>query len=146
MGPEAFSIALLIAFDVCENDYELGLTKIFFRPSKAMVLDTIMSNAGKPLSKEQNDKIAVWVVEKRIKQMTGLCRTFLELSKRIRLVRADQRWRYSGRVASLLSSTVVKHLKMARQAIKQRNDMLNNSTAKLYKIHKRPMDDSSDGD
>eukprot|EP01084_Bolivina_argentea_P300714 518606_1 len=123
MGPEAFSIALLIAFDVCENDYELGLTKIFFRPSKAMVLDTIMSNAGKPLSKEQNDKIAVWVVEKRIKQMTGLCRTFLELSKRIRLVRA-----------------------VARQAIKQRNDMLNNSTAKLYKIHKRPMDDSSDGD
>eukprot|EP01084_Bolivina_argentea_P300716 518610_1 len=139
MGPEAFSIALLIAFDVCENDYELGLTKIFFRPSKAMVLDTIMSNAGKPLSKEQNDKIAVWVVEKRIKQMIGLCRAFLELRKRIRLMRAHERWKYSGRVASLLSGTAVKHLKRVRQAIKQRNDMSTNSTAKLYNIHKRPM-------
>merc|ERR1712113_1107181 len=83
MSPEAFSTSLLIAFDVNADDYELGLTKIFFKPSKAAILDTIMSQAGKPLSTEQNDKITKWVVQKRIKQMVGTCRSFLELRKRV---------------------------------------------------------------
>eukprot|EP01084_Bolivina_argentea_P239483 402525_1 len=120
MGPEAFSTALLIAFDVSEEDYELGLTKIFFKPSKAAVLDTIMGQAGKPLSAEQNAKITKWVVQKRIKQMVGTCRSFLELRKRVRLARAEARWRYSGRIAGLLGGTVCTHLKMARKQILER--------------------------
>eukprot|EP01083_Nonionella_stella_P291786 992606_1 len=120
MGPEAFSTALLIAFDVSENDYELGLTKIFFKPAKAAVLDVIMSQAGKPLSKEQNEKITVWVVKKRIKQMIGSCRAFLELRKRVRITRAEARWRYSGRVASILGGTVMVHLEIARKQILER--------------------------
>merc|ERR1712087_888360 len=120
MGPEAFSTALLIAFDVNEEDYELGLTKIFFKPSKAAVLDTIMSQAGKPLSTEQNEKITKWVVQKRIKQMVGTCRSFLELRKRMRLTRAEARWRYSGRIAGLLGGTVLHHLSIAREQIIKR--------------------------
>merc|ERR1712154_368328 len=120
MGPEAFSTALLIAFDVNEEDYELGLTKIFFKPSKAAVLDTIMSQAGKPLSHEQNEKITKWVVQKRIKQMVGTCRSFLELRKRVRLTRAENRWKFGGRVASLLGGTVCNHLEIARKQILQR--------------------------
>merc|ERR1711997_1050918 len=110
MGPEAFSTALLIAFDVSENDYELGLTKIFFKPAKA----------GKPLSDDQNAKITKWVVQKRIKQMVGTCRSFLELRKRVRLTRAENRWKFSGRVASLLGGTVCNHLEVARRQILER--------------------------
>merc|ERR1712228_1074720 len=120
MGPEAFSTALLIAFDVSENDYELGLTKIFFKPAKAAVLDTIMAQAGKPLSHEQNEKITKWVVQKRIKQMVGTCRSFLELRKRVRLTRAEARWRNCGRVAALLGGTVCVHLEIARRQIIER--------------------------
>jgi myosin heavy subunit len=120
MGPEAFSTALLIAFDVNEEDYELGLTKIFFKPSKAAVLDVIMSQAGKPLSVAQNKKITKWVVRKRIKQMVGTCRSFLELRKRVRLARAEARWRYSGRIASILGGTVMIHLAIARKQILER--------------------------
>merc|ERR1719300_2183642 len=46
MGAATFTTSLLIAFDVAEEDYELGLTKIFFKPAKAAVLETIMSKAG----------------------------------------------------------------------------------------------------
>merc|ERR1712154_20534 len=123
MGPEAFSTALLIAFDVSENDYELGLAKIFFKPAKAAVLDTIMGQAGKPLSTEQNDKITKWVVQKRIKQMVGTCRSFLELRKRVRLTRAEARWRYSGRIAGLLGGTVLHHLEIARRQILERKKL-----------------------
>merc|ERR1719220_1500343 len=66
-----FAEVILSAFGVDTNFYELGLTKIFFKPAKAAVLDTIMAQAGKPLSDEQNAKITKWVVQKRIKQMVG---------------------------------------------------------------------------
>ena len=120
MGPESFSTALLIAFDVSEADYELGLTKIFFKPAKAAILDTIMNAAGKPLTAEQNDKITKWVVQKRIKQVIGSCKAFLELRKRVRLARAEKRWEFCGRVASILSGTVIRHLEMAREIILKR--------------------------
>eukprot|EP01083_Nonionella_stella_P235569 828197_1 len=123
MGPEAFSTALLIAFDVSEDDYELGLTKIFFKPSKAAVLDTIMAQAGQPLSAEQNAKITIWVVQKRIKQMVGSCRSFLELRRRVRLKRAETRWRYSGRIAGLIGGTVCTHLVLARKQILERKQL-----------------------
>merc|ERR1712130_360362 len=114
MGPVTFSSALLIAFDVSEEDYELGLTKIFFKPAKAAVLDTIMSQAGQPLTAEQNKKITKWVVQKRIRQMVGTARAYLEIRRRVRLARAEARWRYSGRVCGILGGTVMRHLVIAR--------------------------------
>merc|ERR1712190_657805 len=120
MDKVTFSSALLIAFDVSEADYELGLTKIFFKPAKATILDTIMSSAGQPLSAEQNAKITTWVVQKRIRQMIGSARSFLELRRRVRLTRAEARWRYSGRVAGILGGSVMRHLKIAREQIMER--------------------------
>merc|ERR1712130_445099 len=120
MDKVTFSSALLIAFDVSEADYELGLTKIFFKPAKAAILDTIMSSAGQPLSAEQNAKITTWVVQKRIRQMIGSARSFLELRRRVRLTRAEARWRYSGRIAGLLGGSVMRHLEIARKQILER--------------------------
>jgi myosin heavy subunit len=120
MNEEAFSTALLIAFDVDENDYELGLTKIFFKPAKAAILDTIMAKAGQPLTEEQNRKITEYIVKKRIKQMIGSCKAFLVLRKRVRLARAAKNFAYAGRVASLLGGTVCRHLVFARQNILER--------------------------
>ena len=62
MKPVKFSSALLAAFDVSDADYELGLTRIFFKPNKAAVLDTIMAHAGKNLSAEQNAKITTFMI------------------------------------------------------------------------------------
>jgi len=120
MGPESFSTALLIAFDVSEDDYELGLTKIFFKPAKAAVLETIMAQAGRPLSPEQNVKITKWVVQKRIKQIVGTTKAFLELRHRVRLRRAAKRWEHVGRVASILAFSLNRHLRMARSQILER--------------------------
>merc|ERR1712217_142251 len=120
MGPVTFSSALLIAFDVSEEDYELGLTKIFFKPAKAAVLDTIMSRAGQPLTAEQNAKITKWVVQKRIRQMVGTARAYLEIRRRVRLARAETRWRYSGRIAGILGGSVMRHLTIARANILER--------------------------
>ena len=79
-----------------------------------------MSSAGQPLSAEQNAKITTWVVQKRIRQMIGSARSFLELRRRVRLTRAEARWRYSGRIAGLLGGSVMRHLEIARKQILER--------------------------
>eukprot|EP01084_Bolivina_argentea_P260184 439294_1 len=122
MNPEAFSTSLLIAFDVNENDYELGLTKIFFKPRKAAVLDTIMSKAGQPLSKAQNDKITRYIVQKRCKQIIGTVKAFTALRKLVRMKRAAKEWQEKGRIASLIGGSVMKHLHIARKQIRERKE------------------------
>jgi len=122
MNEEAFSTSLLIAFDVNENDYELGLTKIFFKPSKAAILDTIMNKADKPLTPIQNEKITKYIVNKRCKQIIGSIRAFTIFRKLIRMKRAQQHWQFNGRVTSIIGASVIKHLDIARKQIKQRKE------------------------
>eukprot|EP01083_Nonionella_stella_P110280 322569_1 len=120
MSAEAFSTSLLIAFDVNENDYELGLTKIFFKPSKAAILDTIMDKAGQPLTTQQNDKITKYIVDKRCKQIIGVVKAFTNIRKMIRMKRASKQWESKGRIAALIGGTVMKHLSLAKNIIKKR--------------------------
>merc|ERR1719334_1800412 len=120
MGAATFSTSLLIAFDVAEEDYELGLTKIFFKPAKAAVLETIMSKAGQPLSAEQNAKITRYLVAKRAKQLVGATKAFCLMSRMVRRARAQKLWAQFGRVAAIEGATVVKTLNLARQRIRER--------------------------
>ena len=76
-GAELFCQALLAGFGVDWEDYELGLTKIFFKTNKQNMLDVIMNEAGKPLRKEIDLKITRWVIYKRINQIIGVCKAFL---------------------------------------------------------------------
>merc|ERR1719420_2678086 len=64
-----FAEAVLMAFNVDNTTYCLCLTKIFFKPAKAAVLDTIMKAAGQPLNAEQNALITKFVQTKRMKQV-----------------------------------------------------------------------------
>jgi len=101
MKARGFSTSLLIAFDVDENDYELGLTKIFFKPAKAAILDIIMAKAGEPLTKEQNDKITAYILRKRCRQILGTVKLFTAFRKIVRMKRAQKQWREKGRIVSV---------------------------------------------
>merc|ERR1719283_836274 len=57
LGQMGFAQAVLMAFGVDATTYELGLTKIFFKPAKAAVLETILASADKPMSAEQDAMI-----------------------------------------------------------------------------------------
>ena len=80
-GPELFTRAIIAGFGVNEDEYELGLTKIFFKPNKAFIVEQIMStsNKDKSLSKEQDLRITRWIIMRRIQQIIGVCRAFLFL-------------------------------------------------------------------
>merc|ERR1719192_821657 len=113
-----FAQAVLMAFGVDETTYELGLTKIFFKPAKAAILDEIMASADKPMTAEQDAMIIKFVQEKRTKQMIGVCKIFLKLSLRIRFKRAEENLAKWGRVLGMVSRTVVRHADYAKNAMK----------------------------
>merc|ERR1719461_1710722 len=118
LGQMGFAQAVLMAFGVDQTTYELGLTKIFFKPAKAAVLDEIMANADKPMTAEQNAMIVKFVQEKRMKQIIGTCKVFLKLSLRIRFKRAAENLAKWGRVLGMVSRTVVRHADYAKNAMK----------------------------
>merc|ERR1719187_1377359 len=118
LGKMGFAQAVLMAFGVDDTTYELGLTKIFFKPAKAAILDTIMASAGKPLTAEQNDLLTKFVQAKRMKQVTGACKVFLKLSLRIRFKRARENLAKWGRIMGTISMTVIRHADYAKNAIK----------------------------
>merc|ERR1719336_2183345 len=113
-----FAQAVLMAFGVDATTYELGLTKIFFKPAKAAVLDEIMASADKPMTEEQNTMIVKFVQEKRTKQIIGVCKVFLKLSLRIRFKRARENMAKWGRVLGMVSRTIVRHADYAKNAMK----------------------------
>merc|ERR1719285_1290488 len=104
---------VLAAFDVDKSWYELGLTKIFFKPAKAACLETIMANAGRPLSKQQNAKIEAFVKEKRMKQLIGTLKVYLKLAFRIRAREAQKTISTIGRVLGYMGMGLLAHLKIA---------------------------------
>merc|ERR1719334_1483241 len=118
LGQMGFAQAVLMAFGVDTTTYELGLTKIFFKPAKAAILETILASAGKPLTAEQNAMITKFVQQKRMKQIIGANKIFLKLSLRIRFKRARENLAKWGRVVGSVAQTIVRHADYAKNAIK----------------------------
>eukprot|EP00497_Spongosphaera_streptacantha_P001930 TRINITY_DN24_c0_g1_i1.p1 TRINITY_DN24_c0_g1~~TRINITY_DN24_c0_g1_i1.p1 ORF type:complete len:435 (+),score=124.95 TRINITY_DN24_c0_g1_i1:146-1450(+) len=121
LDPPGFAEAILVAWEVTRKDFELGLTKIFFKPAKASILDTIMDQAGKPLTEEQNQRITNWVMGKRQKQVYGTLKILSKVIVAIRKRKARNNWNKWGRMASIVGVTVVHNLKVARARIENRN-------------------------
>merc|ERR1719461_411464 len=110
-----FAEVILSAFGVDKSFYELGLTKIFFKPAKAAVLDTIMANAGKPLTAEQNAMVEKFVKVKRMRQLIGTCKVFLKLSFRVRAKQAQKTISKVGRHFGYLGTALLSHLDIANK-------------------------------
>merc|ERR1719410_2158275 len=108
-----FAEVVLAAFNVDTSFYELGLTKIFFKPAKAAILDTIMANAGKPLSAEQNALIDQFVKTKRMKQLMGCVKVYLKLSFRVRAKQAQNTVDKIGRTFGYLGIALQVHMDIA---------------------------------
>jgi len=119
MGPDKFAAAILVAFGVDESEYELGLTKIFFRPAKAAVLDEIMSQAD-DLSADQIQRVLDWLAERRRLQLFGMLKIARHYDEMIRNSRAMEKWTKVGTVGGAMASSLIRYLKAAREIIEER--------------------------
>jgi len=119
MGPDKFAAAILIAFGVDETEYELGLTKIFFRPAKAQVLDEIMDQAD-DLSQDQMDRVLAWLAKRRKLQLFGMLKISRFYDEKIRYNRAMEKWNVVGNVSANLAFSLFRFLEVGRERIEER--------------------------
>jgi len=121
LPPNKFAAAVLIAFGVTKSDYELGLTKIFFKPAKAQILEEIM-NQKEPLTDEQNQRILDWLAQSRIRQLFGALKVYEYYGTQVRDMRAKNRWKEASTRLGALGTSLVRFLHHARAQLHARKN------------------------
>jgi len=116
---DKFAAAVLVAFDVNEDEYELGMSKIFFKPAKAAVLEEIMESTEE-LSQEQIDKVIAWLAQRRILQLFGVLKVGSHFINSIRDSRAEEHWKKAGTSFGHMAYSLKRYLH-AREKIDRRN-------------------------
>jgi len=131
LPPNKFAAAVLIAFGVNTDEYELGLTKIFFKPAKAQILEEIM-NQQEPLTEEQNKRILDWLAAGRVKQLMGALKVYNYYGVQVKDMRAKVRWQKSSVVMGALGTSLVRFLKHARLQLNARKNKEASTTIQCY--------------
>jgi myosin heavy subunit len=121
LPPNKFAAAVLIAFGVDTDEYELGLTKIFFKPAKAQILEDIM-NQDEPLTEEQNQRILDWLAKARINELFGALKLYNYYGSQVRDMRAKVRWEKTSSVVGALGTSLVRFLHHARAQLEARKN------------------------
>jgi len=119
LSPRKFAAAILIAFGVTATDYEFGLTKIFFKPAKAQILEEIM-NHNETLTGVQNERILDWIARSRMHQLFGALKVFNYFAEQLRYKRAKDRWKETSTRTGALGSSLVRFLRYSRAQLQAR--------------------------
>eukprot|EP00736_Rhodelphis_marinus_P009803 Rmarinus@m.18602 len=89
MSEKDFCGAILEALEIPKGEYELGLTRVFFRAGKLSFLEALR---GSTLPKEVADKVRRWLVKKRFRKAYAYVYCGLKVLHRLRLMRAGVRF------------------------------------------------------
>eukprot|EP01083_Nonionella_stella_P120083 359520_1 len=115
-----FSEGILIAFGLDKKDYQMGISKIFFRPNKANFMEKIMKSGG-TLSEECMDRLKEWKLNKHMMRWRACSWALGRLGLMLRVIRARAAWNRVGGLAHVVAMTFGRSLKRARLRIYQRN-------------------------
>ncbi|EDQ91661.1 uncharacterized protein MONBRDRAFT_19467 [Monosiga brevicollis MX1] len=83
LDPRTFAKALFKALGLNEDDFQFGVSKVFFRPGKFAEFDTIMKSDPENLQKLVG-KVMEWLVKQRWKKLAWACVSCLKFAAKIR--------------------------------------------------------------
>jgi myosin-6 len=83
LDPRTFAKALFKALGLNEDDFQFGVSKVFFRPGKFAEFDTIMKSDPANLAALVG-KVMVWLVKQRWKKVAWACVSCLKFASKIR--------------------------------------------------------------
>jgi myosin-6 len=83
LDPRTFAKALFKALGLNEDDFQFGVSKVFFRPGKFAEFDTIMKADPENLV-QLVGKVLVWLVKCRWKKMSWACVACIKFASKIR--------------------------------------------------------------
>eukprot|EP00002_Diphylleia_rotans_P034220 TRINITY_DN7338_c0_g1_i3.p1 TRINITY_DN7338_c0_g1~~TRINITY_DN7338_c0_g1_i3.p1 ORF type:complete len:1175 (-),score=252.33 TRINITY_DN7338_c0_g1_i3:6-3530(-) len=114
LDSSSFCEALLMALDIDKKDYQLGITKIFFRAGKLAFLDELRSNEYQELAPAIAERVRRWLVRKRWKSAHTAAIAFHRICVRLRCLRAFRRFRQTAIVMLIISATFLKRFRRMR--------------------------------
>jgi len=82
LEPRIFCKALFKALGLNEDDFQFGVSKVFFRPGKFAEFDTIMKSDPENLVKMVS-KVVTWLLEQRWKKIAWACFSCIKFSQKI---------------------------------------------------------------
>eukprot|EP00041_Stephanoeca_diplocostata_P021489 m.501136 g.501136 ORF g.501136 m.501136 type:complete len:1227 (-) comp21837_c1_seq6:181-3861(-) len=83
LDPRTFAKALFKALGMNEDDFQFGVSRVFFRPGKFAEFDTIMKSDPENLVKLV-EKVLSWLVKQRWKKIAWACVSSLKFASKIR--------------------------------------------------------------
>ena len=116
----SFCEILLMALGLNKEDYQLGITKIFFRAGKLAFLDELTGSEYKELAPDIANKVRVWLIKKRWRRHTIAVVAFLRLKRALNDLRLVRNLYYAAFFLNLMANRPMLSLKRARE-IRRRN-------------------------
>lgn len=105
-----FCEAILWAFDLGLGDYQMGLTKVFFRPGKQEFLERLLHTTSEELGAGLIEKIRKFLVKKRIMRVKGAIRAYVKINRRLRRMRAISKLQKCVGLLSVYGKTLQRSL------------------------------------
>ena len=119
----SFCEILLMALGLDRADYQLGITKVFFRAGKLAFLDALTGSEYKELAPDIANKVRVWLIKKRWRRHTIAVVAFLRLKATLADLRLRRQFFAAVRFLTLMANKPLLSVKRARQ-IRWRNAAL----------------------
>jgi myosin-6 len=116
----SFCEILLMALGLDKADYQLGITKVFFRAGKLAFLDQLTGSEYKELAPDIANKVRVWLIKKRWRRHTIAVVAFLRLKRTLDDLRLVRKFVAAAQFMTLMANRPMLSLKRARE-IRQRN-------------------------
>ena len=116
----SFCEILLMALGLDKADYQLGITKVFFRAGKLAFLDQLTGSEYKELAPDIANKVRVWLVKKRWRRHTIAVVAFLRLKRTLEDLRLLRKIFQTANFMMLMANRPKLSLKRARE-IRARN-------------------------
>ena len=104
MDPASFVECLLMALEIPPDEYQFGLTRVFFRAGKFALLDELTQNPE--MAKELAAKVAVWLQRKRFKRAIFTMIAYQKMLRRAEQMRALKKFMKLGVMIWVYTKTI----------------------------------------
>lgn len=111
----SFCEILLMALGLDKADYQLGITKVFFRAGKLAFLDELTGSEYKELAPDIANKVRIWLIKKRWRRHTIAVVALLRLGKVLRALSLRRKVMEACEFMVLMANRPMLSLKRARQ-------------------------------
>jgi myosin heavy subunit len=111
----SFCEILLMALGLDKADYQLGITKVFFRAGKLAFLDELTGSEYKELAPDIANRVRLWLIKKRWRRHTIAVVALLRLSRVLSALRSRARFVSAARFMALMANCPMLSLKRARE-------------------------------